>query len=153
MERPEIHLGVDGFQYRMTRHGMPYVREDTRLGASMRLSAEGLVDRTALIRRVFADLDATTTWGLDAALALTELALTPSELAPVAGGRWPVNAPRSPSPCARGCSRTAHAPRPRRRSRSCTRSRSRRPRTHPPPGTMWRCSTCRRPWPPTPRRS
>ncbi|MFJ9708788.1 DUF6493 family protein [Streptomyces sp. NPDC101234] len=87
VERPEIHLGVDGFQYRMTRHGMAYVREDTRLGAFMRLGAEGLVDRTALIRRVFADLDATTTWGLDAALALTELALTPAELASVAGER------------------------------------------------------------------
>jgi hypothetical protein len=58
VERPGIHLGASGFHHDMTRHGLPYVRENTRLGVFIYLSAEseGLVDRAALVRRVFADL-------------------------------------------------------------------------------------------------
>ncbi|MFJ5305129.1 DUF6493 family protein [Streptomyces sp. NPDC088350] len=81
VERPGIHLGAQGFHHQTTRHDLRHVRENTRLGVLIHLSAEsdGPVDRAALIRRVFADLLAAPVWGQDAAIALTQLALTPEE--------------------------------------------------------------------------
>lgn len=81
VERPGIHLGASGLHHQLTRNDPRYVRENTRLGVLIYLSAEsnGLVDRAALVRRVFADLLAAPVWGQDAAIALTQLALTPGE--------------------------------------------------------------------------
>ncbi|WP_128381515.1 DUF6493 family protein [Streptomyces cavernae] len=87
LERPEIQLGVHYFHHGTARNGLSYMMENTRLGPFIRLCAEGLVDHAALVRRVFADLDAAMTWGLDVAIVLKELAPTPAELASVAGER------------------------------------------------------------------
>jgi hypothetical protein len=96
VERPEIHLDASGFHHQMTRHGLTYVRENTRLGVFISLCAEGLVDRGALIRRVFADLNVAAAWGRDAAIVLTELALTPVEHASVARERVALAEPLLP---------------------------------------------------------
>lgn len=79
LDRPGVDLGAGSFHHWRTTSGMPSVREDTRLGVLISLSEEGLVDRAALIRRVFADLAAGEGGEWDAAAALTELALTPAE--------------------------------------------------------------------------
>ncbi|MFD5751804.1 DUF6493 family protein [Streptomyces sp. NPDC127033] len=92
VERPGIHLGAHGFHHR-TGRGPSDAMENHRLGAFLSLSAEGLVDRAALIRRVFADLAATTEWGSDAADVLTVLALTPEEHASVARERLAIAGP------------------------------------------------------------
>jgi len=81
-DRPDLSLGgVEMFHHLVKKYGPRYVRENTRLGVFINLSAEdgGLVDRAALIRRVFALLPGDPARGLDAAVALTELALTPAE--------------------------------------------------------------------------
>ncbi|MGO4426083.1 hypothetical protein AB4Z54_47140, partial [Streptomyces sp. MCAF7] len=91
MERPKVSLHVYGLFGEMTGYDRP--KADTRLGAFINLCAEGLVDRAALIRCVFAelvdlvDLDGYRTSGQAAAFALTELALTPAERASVASER------------------------------------------------------------------
>ncbi|MFD9431971.1 DUF6493 family protein [Streptomyces sp. NPDC060002] len=87
LERPGVYLGAGSFHHMLRTRGLPFIREDTRLGVFISLSEEGLVDRAALIRRVFADLSADEGWGWDAATALTELALTPAEHATVARER------------------------------------------------------------------
>ncbi|WP_405534972.1 DUF6493 family protein [Streptomyces sp. NBC_00075] len=78
LERPGVHLGAGSFFHMLSRRGLAYIMEDTRLGVFITFSKEGLVDRAALVRRVFADL-AAAGWGRDAAVALTQLALTPAE--------------------------------------------------------------------------
>lgn len=88
-----VALGVAWFHDWRTRHGLSYVRENTRLGAFISLSTEGLIDRAALIRRVFADLDVGSVWGRDAAVALTVLALTPQERAAAARERLAIAEP------------------------------------------------------------
>ncbi|WP_329359320.1 hypothetical protein [Streptomyces sp. NBC_01483] len=85
LERPGVHLGANSFHHMLTARGLPFVRENFRLGVFISLAEEGLVDRAALIRRVFADLAGA--WGWDAASALTQLALTPAEHASVARER------------------------------------------------------------------
>ncbi|MBV1938993.1 hypothetical protein KUF83_20900 [Streptomyces sp. BV286] len=79
LERPDVYLGVESFHHLLTTRGRSYIREDTTLGVFISLAEEGLVDRAALIRRVFTDLAAGESWGSNAAVALTELALTPAE--------------------------------------------------------------------------
>ncbi|MFI5679105.1 DUF6493 family protein [Streptomyces cellulosae] len=79
LERPAVYLGAESFHSLLTTRGRSYTREDTMLGALISLAEEGLVDRAALIRRVFTDLATTETWGWNAAAMLTELALTPEE--------------------------------------------------------------------------
>ncbi|MFF3378422.1 DUF6493 family protein [Streptomyces sp. NPDC002680] len=89
LERPGVHLGAGSFHHMLARRGLAYILEDTRLGVFISLSREGkedLVDRAALVRRVFADL-AAAGWGRDAAVALTQLALTPAEHASTARER------------------------------------------------------------------
>ncbi|MER5197262.1 DUF6493 family protein [Streptomyces sp. NPDC002755] len=87
LRRPGVYLGAGSFHHMLNTRGLSFIREDTRLGVFISLSEEGLVDRAALIRRVFADLAADGGWGWDAATALTELALTPAEHAMVARER------------------------------------------------------------------
>ncbi|HET6858545.1 MAG TPA: hypothetical protein VFH94_15825, partial [Streptomyces sp.] len=79
LERPDVYLGVGSFHHSLTDQGRSYVREDNRLGVFISLAEEGLVDRAALIRRVFTDLAASESWGHDSASMLAELALTPAE--------------------------------------------------------------------------
>ncbi len=83
LERPGVYLGVESLHHSLTTRGRSYIREDTRLGVFISLAEEGLVDRAALIRRVFTDLAASESWGWNCAVALTELALTPAEHASV----------------------------------------------------------------------
>ncbi|WP_105968676.1 DUF6493 family protein [Streptomyces geranii] len=86
-ERPGVYLRSNSLHHMSTRRGLPYVMEDTRLGVFISLAREGLVDRAALIRRVFADLAGDAGWGWDAALTLTQLALSPAEHASVSRER------------------------------------------------------------------
>lgn len=92
LERPGVYLGANSFHHMLTRRGLAYIMEDTRLGVFISLAREGkegkqgLVDRAALVRRVFADL-AGDGWGFNAATALTQLALTPAEHASVSRER------------------------------------------------------------------
>ncbi|MGW1713823.1 hypothetical protein [Streptomyces sp. NPDC002156] len=86
LERPGVHLGSGSFCHMLSSRGLAYIMEDTRLGVFITFSKEGLVDRAALVRRVFADL-AAAGWGRDAAVALTQLALTPAEHAATARER------------------------------------------------------------------
>ncbi|MEU9339900.1 DUF6493 family protein [Streptomyces sp. NPDC048278] len=97
VQRPGISLGASGFHYQV-RYGPLYLREKTRLGVFIRLSAEGdgLVDRGALVRRALADLDSPEVSAGDAALALTELALTPAEHSALARERLALAAPLLP---------------------------------------------------------
>ncbi|MGW3651444.1 hypothetical protein [Streptomyces sp. NPDC000878] len=87
LERPGVYVGAGSFHHMLTRRGLPYIMEDTRLGVFISLSREGLVDRAALIRRVFADLATDEGWGWNAATALAQLALTPAEHTSVARER------------------------------------------------------------------
>ncbi|NNN29632.1 hypothetical protein HLK59_04525 [Streptomyces sp. S3(2020)] len=78
LERPGVLLGADSFHEFLTTRGRSYIREETRLGVFISLAEEGLVDRAALIRRVFTDLARSKSeW--NSPVALTELALTPAE--------------------------------------------------------------------------
>ncbi|WP_328491540.1 DUF6493 family protein [Streptomyces sp. NBC_00414] len=79
LERPGVYLGAESFHSLLTTRGRSYVREDTMLGALISLGEEGLVDRAALIRRVFTDLTDSESWAWKSAAILTELALTPAE--------------------------------------------------------------------------
>lgn len=83
LERPGVYLGVESFHHLLTTRGRSYIREDTTLGVFISLAEEGLVDRAALIRRVFTDLADSEAWGWNASVALTELDLTPAEHASV----------------------------------------------------------------------
>ncbi|MER6441582.1 DUF6493 family protein [Streptomyces sp. NPDC001185] len=85
VERPRVPIGLLSF-FRMTRNGLPYVMQEDRLGVFITLSAEGLVDRDTLIRRVFTGLTVNDQ-SQDVALTLKELALTPKEHASVARER------------------------------------------------------------------
>jgi hypothetical protein len=96
LDRPDISLGGVGmFHHHVKKHASRHVRENTRLGVFISLSTEGdgLVDRATLIRRIFALLSDDAVWGLDAAVALTELALTPAEHASVSRERLALAAP------------------------------------------------------------
>jgi hypothetical protein len=92
--RPGVSLGMGGFHSLKESFGLPRMMENSRVGAFISLSAEGAVDRDALIRRIFADLTgappslrgAVWNWH-DAADVLTALALTPAEHAEVADDR------------------------------------------------------------------
>ncbi|WP_328493367.1 DUF6493 family protein [Streptomyces sp. NBC_00414] len=86
VERQEIYLGPNWFHNDMTRYGLPLMLEHNRLGAFISFSAEGLVDRAALVRHVFAGLDITEE-APDIADMMTAFALTPEELASVAAER------------------------------------------------------------------
>lgn len=79
LERPSVYLGAESFHYLFAGEGRSYVRENTMLGALISLAEEGLVDRAALIRRVFAEMSDSENWGWNSAALLTELALTPAE--------------------------------------------------------------------------
>ncbi|UIX30183.1 DUF6493 family protein [Streptomyces sp. GQFP] len=79
LERPGVRFGAGSFRHMLNRRGLAYIMEDTRLGVFITFSKEGLVDRAALVRRVFTDLAPSAAWGRDAAVALTQLALTPAE--------------------------------------------------------------------------
>ncbi|MFS8197304.1 DUF6493 family protein [Streptomyces sp. CWNU-52B] len=86
VERPEISLGPNWFHNDMTEYGPSQMMEHSRLGAFISLSAEGRVDRAALIRHVFAGLDINEE-PPDVAVMMTAFDLTPEELASVAGER------------------------------------------------------------------
>ncbi|MEW1720923.1 DUF6493 family protein [Streptomyces sp. NPDC093109] len=81
-----IHLSILFLDRWMKRGGLRHVWEDTELGVFVSFSAEGLIDRAALIRHVFASLRGEEE-GPDIAVMMTVLALTPEEHASVARER------------------------------------------------------------------
>lgn len=85
--RPGARLDMSGFRYFLEASGLPRVMEYTQVGAFISLAAEGVADRDALVRRIFADLISGRPRLDDAAHVLRALALTPAEHAEMADDR------------------------------------------------------------------
>ncbi|GAA2348280.1 DUF6493 family protein [Streptomyces violaceusniger] len=87
LERPGIEFDVHLFHHMWADKSLTHAMENTLLGVFISLSAEGMVDRGALIRRVFSELAATPEQASSAMDVLTVLALTPAERASVSRER------------------------------------------------------------------